>query len=168
MCNKEGGEVDDLLIYRVNEEEYLIVVNASNRHKDVEWMKAHLLGDVELIDISDDTALIALQGPKAMSILGKLTDENHLPVKYYTFKDNIDVLGISCMVSKTGYTGEDGYELYCKNEDATRLWELLIDAGSEEGLIPCGLGARDTLRLEAGMPLYGREMDDTISPLELV
>lgn len=166
LCNEEGGVVDDLLIYKMQEEEYLIVVNASNRHKDVEWMKAHLFGDVELLDISDDMALIALQGPQAMAILSKLTDANQLPIKYYTFKDKVNVSGISCMVSKTGYTGEDGYELCCKNEDAVKLWELLLDVGSEEGLIPCGLGARDTLRLEAGMPLYGHEMDDNISPIE--
>lgn len=166
MCNEQGGVVDDLLIYRINKEEYLIIVNASNRHKDVEWMKTHLFGQVELIDISDEVALIALQGPKARTILHKLLDENKLPEKYYTFKDKVDISGISCMVSKTGYTGEDGYELCCKNEDVVRLWELLLELGSDEGLIPCGLGARDTLRLEAGLPLYDHEIDDTISPIE--
>lgn len=166
MCYEDGGVVDDLLVYRVNVNEYMIVVNASNRHKDVEWMKSHLFGDAELTDISDETALIALQGPMSLSILGKLTDEAHLPVKYYTFKEDVNVLGISCMISRTGYTGEDGYEICCKNEDAVRLWELLLDAGKEYGLIPCGLGARDTLRLEAGMPLYGHEMDENITPVE--
>lgn len=166
MCYEDGGVVDDLLVYRVNVNEYMIVVNASNRHKDVEWMKSHLFGDAELADISDETALIALQGPMSLSILGKLTDEAHLPVKYYTFKEDVNVSGISCMISRTGYTGEDGYEICCKNEDAVRLWELLLDAGKEYGLIPCGLGARDTLRLEAGMPLYGHEMDENITPVE--
>ncbi|TAH68883.1 MAG: glycine cleavage system aminomethyltransferase GcvT [Anaerolineaceae bacterium] len=166
MCNEEGGVVDDVLIYRINGEEYLIVVNASNRHKDVEWMKAHLFGEAELLDLSDEMALIALQGPLSAIILGKLTDSDLLPVKYYTFKDNIDLSGINCMISKTGYTGEAGYEICCKNEDAVKLWEMLLDAGSDEGLIPCGLGARDTLRLEAGMPLYGHEMNDLISPIE--
>ncbi len=166
MCNEEGGVVDDVLIYRVSPEEYLIVVNASNRHKDVEWMKSHLFGEVQLLDISDDMALIALQGPLSTDIIGKISDINELPVKYYTFKENVDISGISCMVSKTGYTGEGGYELCCKNEDAAPLWELLLDAGADVGLIPCGLGARDTLRLEAGMPLYGHEMDDNISPIE--
>lgn len=166
MCNEEGGVVDDVLVYRISPEEYMIVVNASNRHKDVEWMKAHLFGDARLTDISDDMALIALQGPKATDILGKVTDIKELPVKYYTFRRNVNISGISCMVSKTGYTGEKGYELCCKNEDAVNLWELLLKAGADDGLIPCGLGARDTLRLEAAMPLYGHEMDDTISPIE--
>jgi aminomethyltransferase len=110
--------------------------------------------------------LLALQGPLSKSILTKLTDEKTLPIKYYTFKENVDIGGIKCMVSKTGYTGEEGYEIYCKNKDAVSLWELLLDKGSGEGLIPCGLGARDTLRLEAGLPLYGHEMDDSISPIE--
>ncbi|NLO09814.1 MAG: glycine cleavage system aminomethyltransferase GcvT [Clostridiales bacterium] len=166
MCNEEGGVVDDVLIYRISEEEYLVVVNASNRHKDVEWMKAHLFGEVRLSDISEELALIALQGPLSTDILGKISEVNELPIKYYAFKENVNVSGISCMVSKTGYTGEGGYELCCKNEDAVKLWELLLDAGADEGLIPCGLGARDTLRLEAGMPLYGHEMDDDISPIE--
>lgn len=166
MCNEEGGVVDDVLIYRISEDEYLIVVNASNRHKDVEWMRSHIFGEVELSDISDDMALIALQGPLSEEILTKISDASQLPTKYYTFKENVNVSGISCMVSKTGYTGEGGYELCCRNEDAVRLWELLLVAGAEDGLIPCGLGARDTLRLEAGMPLYGHEMDDNISPIE--
>lgn len=166
MCNGEGGVIDDLLIYRIDSEEYLIVVNASNRHKDVHWMKSHLQGDAELVDISDETALVALQGPLAESILSKLADASKLPKKYYTFKYNVDVAGTSCMVSKTGYTGEEGYEICCKNEDAVRLWELLLKAGKDDGLIPCGLGARDTLRLEAGMPLYGHEMDEEVSPIE--
>lgn len=166
MCNESGGVIDDLLIYRMNSEKYFVIVNASNRSKDVEWMKSRLFGDAILSDISDEMALLALQGPQVMTILGKLADIHELPAKYYTFKENVNVSGISCMVSKTGYTGESGYEICCKNEDAVRLWELLLEAGSEEGLIPCGLGARDTLRLEAGMPLYGHEMDDNVSPIE--
>ncbi len=166
MCNEEGGVVDDLLIYRKSADSYLIVVNASNRYKDVRWMKDHITGKVEFKDISDEVAQLALQGPKAHEIICKLTAEELLPVKYYSFKENVPVSGISCLVSKTGYTGEDGYELYCANEDATKLWEALLEAGQGEGLIPCGLGARDTLRLEAGMPLYGHEMDDSITPLE--
>ncbi len=166
MCNEEGGVIDDLLIYRINEEKYLIIVNASNRQKDVEWMRAHLSGDVELMDISDEMALIALQGPQSKTILSKLANVEELPTKYYTFKENVDVSGISSMISKTGYTGEEGYEICCKNEDAVKLWEQLLSVGSENSLNPCGLGARDTLRLEAGMPLYGHEMDDTISPIE--
>lgn len=181
MCNESGGVVDDLLVYKKNQEEYLIVVNAANRFKDVEWMKEHLSGEVEFADISDEISQLALQGPKAKEILCKLSGEEELPVKYYSFREHVPVGGIDCLISRTGYTGEDGYELYCRNEDAASLWELLLDAGnydlernakradSQEDymLIPCGLGARDTLRLEAAMPLYGHEMDDTISPVEM-
>jgi aminomethyltransferase len=165
MCNEEGGVVDDLLVYRKKEEDYLLVVNASNKDKDVEWIRRHLTGEVEFTDISDDIAQVALQGPKSKEIMVKLAEEEKLPVKYYSFTDHILVAGIPCLVSKTGYTGEDGYELYCRKEDATKLWDALLQAG-DTVLIPCGLGARDTLRLEAGMPLYGHEMDDTITPIE--
>ncbi|HHX12530.1 MAG TPA: glycine cleavage system aminomethyltransferase GcvT [Clostridiales bacterium] len=164
MCYDHGGVVDDLLIYRRGEGDYLLVVNASNRHKDVEFMKAHIRGNVEFNDISDDVALLALQGPDSKSILELLTDGDKLPVKYYTFVDNLNVAGVNCLVSKTGYTGEDGYELYCKPEDVVKLWDALM--ATDNGLIPCGLGARDTLRMEAGMPLYGQEMDENITPLE--
>jgi len=166
MCNEKGGVIDDLLVYKISGEQYFIVVNASNRRKDVQWMKSHLKGDAELIDISDEMALIALQGPMSTVILGKVADASKLPVKYYTFRTNVDIAGIDCMVSKTGYTGEEGYEICCRNEDAARLWELLLDVGRSDGLIPCGLGARDTLRLEAAMPLYGHEMDENVTPIE--
>ena len=166
MCNESGGVVDDLLIYRINGESYMLVVNAANRRKDVEWMKKHLFGQITFEDISDETALIALQGPKSNEILSKLAKSEELPTKYYTFRENIIVGGVSCLVSKTGYTGEDGYEIFCKPEEVVKVWEDLLTVGEEQGLIPCGLGARDTLRLEAAMPLYGHEMDETISPLE--
>ncbi len=176
MCNDYGGVVDDLLVYRKKEDEYLIVINAANRLKDVEWMRWHLVGEVDFQDISDEVAQLALQGPKSKEILCRITEEEKLPVKYYSFSEHVLVAGINCLVSKTGYTGEDGYELYCSNEDAEKLWNAILKAGnytgSKEGgegqnmVIPCGLGARDTLRLEAAMPLYGHEMDDNISPLE--
>jgi len=176
MCNDYGGVVDDLLVYRKKEDEYLIVINAANRLKDVEWMRWHLSGEVEFKDISDEVAQLALQGPRSKELLCKLTDEAALPVKYYSFSEHVSVDGIDCLVSRTGYTGEDGYELYCSNEDAVKLWNSILRAGNYVGgkaeredeniIIPCGLGARDTLRLEAAMPLYGHEMDDTISPLE--
>ncbi len=166
MCNEEGGVVDDLLVYRKAEDSYLIVVNAANLEKDVEWMESHLSGEVKFRNISDEVAQLALQGPKSKTILGKLAKEEELPVKYYTFSEQVSVAGIVCLISRTGYTGEDGYELYCDPKEAVTLWDALLEAGREEGLIPCGLGARDTLRLEAGMPLYGHEMDDTITPLE--
>jgi aminomethyltransferase len=166
MCYDNGGVVDDLVVYRINENKYLLVVNAANRMKDVEWMKAHLTGDVRFEDISDNVAQIALQGPKAPEILKKVADASSIPQKYYTFVEKGSVGGISCLVSRTGYTGELGYELYCAPQDAERLWDLLLEAGKGFGLIPCGLGARDTLRLEAAMPLYGHEMDETITPFE--
>ena len=166
MCYEDGGVVDDLIVYRYNQEKYLVVVNASNRHKDVEWMKSHLFGDVKLEDISDRVAQIALQGPASVKILSKLTGGQELPVKFYTFRDPVLVDGISCIVSTTGYTGESGYECYCDPADAPKLWNALLKAGEDEGLIPCGLGARDTLRLEAAMPLYGHEMDENVTPLE--
>lgn len=180
MCNENGGVVDDLLVYQKNPQEYLIVINAANRFKDVEWMKSHLIGEVEFMDISDEISQLALQGPRSKEILCKLTEEEKLPVKYYSFKEEVDVAGVRCLISRTGYTGEDGYELYCSNDDAVKLWNLLLTAGNYDTesntkmadakedyvIIPCGLGARDTLRLEAAMPLYGHEMDDTISPLE--
>lgn len=166
MCNEEGGVVDDLIVYKIRDNHYFIVVNASNKDKDFAWMMAHKLPGAELKDISAGVGQLALQGPKAEEILLKLTDKENLPVKYYTCLADRPVAGIRCIVSKTGYTGEDGYELYMDAGKAPELFEALIEAGKEEGLIPCGLGARDTLRLEAAMPLYGHEMDDTITPLE--
>lgn len=166
MCYENGGVVDDLLVYKMGETKYLIVVNASNKDKDYEWMKQHVFGNVTLRDISDEVAQIALQGPASDKVMEKLTDLEKLPKKYYSFTENVDVGGICCLVSQTGYTGEFGYEIYCAAADGPRLWNLLLEAGKETGLKPCGLGARDTLRLEAAMPLYGHEMDETITPLE--
>ena len=166
MCNDQGGCVDDLIVYRLNEEMYWVVVNASNRHKDFAWMHSHATGDVTVEDISDSIAQLALQGPAAKAILLQFVTENELPAKYYSFLNEVVIGGMKCLISQTGYTGEAGYELYLPNEDAPSLWNLLLEAGKDKGLIPCGLGARDTLRLEAAMPLYGHEMDDRISPLE--
>lgn len=166
MCNETGGVVDDLIVYKIREDHYFIVVNASNKDKDFSWMKAHESGDAVFMDISETVGQIALQGPRAHEILKKLASEEEIPVKYYSAVFDGHVAGISCIISKTGYTGEDGYELYMAAADAPAMWEALMEAGKDEGLIPCGLGARDTLRLEAAMPLYGHEMDDDISPLE--
>ncbi|MEG1623540.1 MAG: glycine cleavage system aminomethyltransferase GcvT [Raoultibacter sp.] len=166
LCYDEGGMVDDLLIYRLGETEYIAVVNAANKDKDIAWMGDHLLADTKMEDLSDVVAQLALQGPRAQAILAKVTREDLLPTRYYSFTRIVEVSGIPCLVSRTGYTGEDGFELYCAPEDALALWNILLTAGAEEGLIPCGLGARDTLRLEASMPLYGHEMDATIDPLE--
>ena len=166
MCYANGGVVDDLLVYKIKDGVYFIVVNAANRHKDVAWMRQNLFGNVELKDISDDVAQIALQGPEAEKILRKLTTEENIPAKNYTFVEKASVAGKACLVSRTGYTGEDGFELYTAPADAPALWNALLEAGGEYGLIPCGLGARDTLRMEAAMPLYGHEMDETVSPWE--
>lgn len=166
MCYEDGGTVDDLLVYKFGDEDYYVVVNASNRHKDFEHMKKNILPDTEIEDISDSVAQVALQGPEARNIMLKLMKEEDIPEKYYTAKRDVDIAGMNCLISYTGYTGEAGYEIYTANENAEKLWDTLLEAGKEFGLIPCGLGARDTLRLEASMPLYGHEMDETISPLE--
>lgn len=166
ICNERGGIVDDLIVYKFADDRYLLIVNAANKDKDYAWYKKHAQGDVKILDLSDRYAQLALQGPKASAVMARVADAAQLPAKYYTFKDNLSVAGINCLVSRTGYTGELGYELYCKPEEAERLAEGLLEAGKDEGLIPCGLGARDTLRLEAGMPLYGHEMSDDITPME--
>lgn len=166
MCNDNGGCVDDLIVYKRCDEKYFIVVNASNKDKDFAWMKAHEFKEATFTDVSSDYAQVALQGPNAMTILKKLTKEEYIPTKYYHAVFDGVVADIPCIVSKTGYTGEDGIELYLAKEYAEKMWDALLEAGKEDGLVPCGLGARDTLRMEAGMPLYGHEMDDEITPLE--
>ena len=166
MCNEQGGCIDDLLVYRIDDDKYWVIVNAANRKKDFEWMRSHIIDTVNITDESHLTAQIALQGPLSKEILLRLVRENSLPEKYYTYKGVSTINGKYCLVSQTGYTGENGYELYMRNEDAVDVWNSLLEAGRDKGLIPCGLGARDTLRLEAAMPLYGHEMDAEISPLE--
>ncbi|MEF9876763.1 MAG: glycine cleavage system aminomethyltransferase GcvT [Gordonibacter sp.] len=166
LCYDDGGMVDDLIVYRIDDEVFLVVVNAANKDKDVAWMADHLLEGTVMRDVSDEMAQLALQGPRALAILEGLADPAALPEKYYTFTREVDVAGAVCLVSRTGYTGEDGFELYCTPDQAAKLWRELLEAGADEGLVPCGLGARDTLRLEASMPLYGHEMDATIDPLE--
>ncbi|MDI9521445.1 MAG: glycine cleavage system aminomethyltransferase GcvT [Bacillota bacterium] len=166
VCNEQGGIVDDLIVYKFAEDEYFLVPNAANKDKVYAWFLKHQQGEAEILDVSDDYAQLALQGPKSKAIMSKLTDEDQLPQKYYSFVRDLPVAGIPCLVSRTGYTGELGYELYCAPDKAVELAKALLEAGKEEGLIPCGLGARDTLRLEASMPLYGHEMSDEITPLE--
>ena len=166
MCLPDGGTVDDLVVCKFGEDCYLVVVNAANREKDYAHMAANLLPDTEIEDISDQVAQLALQGPNAKEILAHLIDPELLPQKYYTAVREVIVAGIPCMISRTGYTGEFGYELYTAADDGPKLWKLLRQVGAEHGLIPCGLGARDTLRLEAAMPLYGHEMNETVTPLE--
>lgn len=166
MCYEDGGVVDDLLVYKYNNIDYLLVVNASNTDKDFEWLENHVFGNVEVKNVSHEYSLLALQGPEAQSILQKHVKEDLNEIEYYHFKDNINVAGINALVSRTGYTGEDGFELYLASEDGSKMWDLLLETGKEEGLVPAGLGARDTLRFEAGLPLYGQEIDKDITPLE--
>ena len=166
LCYEDGGMVDDLIIYRIDDTTFLAVVNAANKDKDVEWMAAHLLPGTEMRDISDEVAQIAVQGPAAERILSRVADAATLPTGYYTFTLHVEVAGFDCLVSRTGYTGEDGFEVYCAPDDAPAVWNALLEAGAADGITPCGLGARDTLRLEAAMPLYGHEMDETVDPLE--
>nr|WP_263327782.1 glycine cleavage system aminomethyltransferase GcvT [Neobacillus sp. Marseille-Q6967] len=167
MCYPDGGTVDDLLVYKLENEKYLLVINASNIDKDFEWMKQHVKGDVTLQNISNETAQLAIQGPKAEGILQKLTETNLSEIGSFKFAQHVNISGISdVIVSRTGYTGEDGFELYLAANKAEELWEKLLEAGSEDGLKPCGLGARDTLRLEARLALYGQELLSDISPLE--
>ena len=171
LCNERGGIVDDLVVCRRAADRYLLVVNAGNRGKDDAWISSRLRGDVRYADISDQVAQLALQGPKSGEILKKLCAAEDLPEKYYHFTENVPVhlpdgTVLSALISQTGYTGEFGYELYCGARDAAALWNGLLEAGKDEGLLPCGLGARDTLRLEAAMPLYGHELSDDISPKE--
>ncbi|MDO4547842.1 MAG: glycine cleavage system aminomethyltransferase GcvT [Clostridia bacterium] len=165
MCDENGGVIDDLIVYRYNEDQYMIVVNASNREKDFKWMCEHAFGDAKFEDESDSICQLALQGPKSRDIMKKLTADA-LPEKYYYFEPEVDIHSIPCIVSRTGYTNEFGYEIYADAEYALELWDAVMAAGEEFGLVACGLGARDTLRLEAGMPLYGHEMDETVTPLE--
>jgi aminomethyltransferase len=163
MCNESGGIIDDLVVCKMAEDRCLLVVNAANREKDAAWIRGRLTGEAVFEDVSDSFAQIALQGPASLGILSSLSDT--VPGKYYTLIEKGSVAGIPCIVSRTGYTGELGYELYCGPEDAPDLWERLLEAGKGT-LEPCGLGARDTLRLEAAMPLYGHEMDETVNPFE--
>lgn len=164
MCQPDGNTVDDLLVYRMKEDKFYIVVNASNRDKDREWIESNKFGDVHFEDISDSIGQIAIQGPNSEKVVEKLTHQ--IPQKYYTFMDDVDFAGKKVLISRTGYTGEDGFEVYCQAEDTPHLWNEVLKAGEEFGLIPCGLGCRDTLRFEAGMPLYGHELSESISPVE--
>lgn len=168
MCYENGGVVDDLLVYQRAENHYLLVVNAANTKKDLEWLKENLSEDAEIEDLSEKIALLALQGPLAGKILQKLVDDfDELGrIKYFKFAENMKVAGKSTLISRTGYTGEDGFEIYCDAQDAVELWRSILDAGREDGVLPCGLGARDTLRFEAGLPLYGQELSSEITPLE--
>lgn len=166
LCNQEGGTIDDLLVYKLSANKFLLVLNAANVVKDVAWLDKHNSENLNISNISRERAILALQGPKAESILQKLTEYPLATLKPFACTEDLLVDGVKMLVSRTGYTGEDGFELYLAAEDAPGLWEKIIAAGEEEGLLPCGLGARDTLRLEAGLLLYGQDLNEEISPLE--
>lgn len=162
LLNERAGVIDDLLIFRLEAERYLLCVNASRREVDYNWLADHAGDDVTVRDVSDSYGLLALQGPAAEGILQPLTGADLSSVQAFNFV-TAEVSGVRCLVSRTGYTGEDGFELYCPAEDGVRLWDALTDAGEVE---PAGLGARDTLRLEKGFSLYGHELDESTTPPE--
>jgi aminomethyltransferase len=166
MCYPDGGVVDDLLVYRIGAEDYLLIVNAANTDKDFDWMLDNMSGDVLLRNVSDEYAQLAVQGPKAEAVLQKLADVPLSEIKFYHFNGKAKIAGASAIVSRTGYTGEDGFEIYIAAGEAPRVWEELLAAGNEDGLVPVGLGARDTLRFEVALPLYGNEITKDITPLE--
>lgn len=167
MCYPDGGVVDDLLIYKFSNEHYYLVVNAANVDKDYQWMldnKAEF--DVDILNVSDQISEVALQGPKAQEILQKLTDTDLSQIKFFYCNRDVNIAGVKCLVSRTGYTGEDGFEIYTSNDQISKVWNEIINVGKGLGLKPAGLGARDTLRFEATLPLYGHEISKDITPLE--
>lgn len=166
LPNDQGGIVDDLLVYRWNENEYYLVVNASNIEKDWNWIVQHNTFGVEMENISDQLSLLAVQGPNAIKVIQKLTDVDLSNIPYYSFASG-KVAGLEdVIISNTGYTGAGGFELYVWNKDAKALWDAVFEAGAEYGILPAGLGCRDTLRLEKGFCLYGNDIDDNTSPIE--
>ena len=167
MCNEEGMVIDDILIYKYSNEDYVVVVNASNIEKDLAWFnKQGKKYKVEIQNISEKISQIAVQGPAAEAVLQKLTYCNLKNMQFYKFESGIYIAEKKCTISRTGYTGEDGFEIYCKNEDIRAIWHEILLTGKDKRLKGCGLGARDTLRFEAGLPLYGNEMSEEINPLE--
>jgi len=165
LCYPEGGIVDDLTVYRLAPDHFMLVVNASNIDKDWAWVTSHSEGRAQWTNVSDETALLAVQGPKAEGLVGRLADRDVTGIDYYHFARG-KVAGVEGLVSRTGYTGEDGFELYVAAGQAERLWSALLEAGRGDGIKPIGLGARDTLRLEMKYALYGNDIDQTTNPLE--
>jgi glycine cleavage system T protein (aminomethyltransferase) len=169
LCNEQGGIIDDVLAYAVKDGGYLLVVNAGNQDSDFEWIRRHAdqgAGlNASIVNVGRDWALIGVQGPRAAALVQRLTSDDLAGVSYYSFIEG-KVAQVDCVISRTGYTGEDGFELFCANDAAVPLWRALLGAGRADGIRPAGLGARDTLRLEAGMRLYGNDMDLKTNPLE--
>jgi len=166
LPNENGGIVDDLLVYRIDEKSYMLVVNASNIEKDWNWIQQYNTKDVEMHNISDKTSLLAVQGPKAAEALQSLTDVDLASMEYYTFVKGQFAGVDNVLISATGYTGAGGFEIYFDNEHADKIWDAIFEAGASLGIKPIGLGARDTLRLEMGFCLYGNDIDDNTSPIE--
>jgi len=164
--NGNGGIVDDLLVYRYDEEKFMLVVNAANIDKDWVWVNEQNTMGAELENASDDISQLAIQGPKAIEVLQKLTSINLSEIEYYTFVTGAIAGADDVIISNTGYTGSGGFELYMSNNDAVKVWNAIFEAGKEEGILPIGLAARDTLRLEKGFCLYGNDIDDTTSSIE--
>ncbi|RZK49941.1 MAG: glycine cleavage system aminomethyltransferase GcvT [Pedobacter sp.] len=166
LPNEEGGIVDDLLVYRIDEKTFMLVVNASNIEKDWNWIQKYNTDNVEMHNISDKTSLLAIQGPKAAEALQSLTDMDLASMEYYTFKKGVFAGVENVLVSATGYTGAGGFEIYFENQYAEKIWDAVFQAGAGYSIKPIGLGARDTLRLEMGFCLYGNDIDDNTSPIE--
>ena len=167
ICYADGGTVDDVLIYGCGQSEFLLVVNASNKDKDLSWLRENASGyAVSIEDESDSTAEVALQGPLAEKILQSVVNVDLTVLPYYSFLQGAQVAGCKAMVSRTGYTGEDGFEIYTSFQEVVAVWNALLESGAEQGIKPAGLGCRDTLRFEASMPLYGHELSSTITPVE--
>jgi aminomethyltransferase len=166
MPNDIGGLIDDLLVYKISKNDYLLVVNTSNIQKDLDWIKRHNSFGAEVTNISDSVSLLAVQGPKSVKVLQGLTDINLRDMESYTFTIGEFAHIPNALISATGYTGESGFEIYVENKYAAHLWEAIFDAGKDEGIEPIGLAARDTLRLEMGYCLYGNDINDSTSPLE--
>jgi aminomethyltransferase len=165
LCRPDGGIVDDCIFYKRSDTEYFVIVNASNTAKDLAWMREQVGDLVEIDDQSDATALIAVQGPRAVEVVASLAAPGLADVPGFHFADT-EIAGARCMAARTGYTGEDGFELACDAGDARRVWDAVLEAGAAHGALAIGLGARDTLRLEARLPLYGNDLDDSTTPLE--
>ena len=165
LCNEAGGIIDDVLVYAVADGGYLMVVNAGNQDGDFDWIKAHSSAPDGTFNVGRDWALIGVQGPRAVGLVARLSSAAVDDVRYYAFIEG-KVADVACVISRTGYTGEDGFELFCGNEDAVRLWRALLEEGQADGIRPAGLGARDTLRLEAGLRLHGNDIDASTNPLE--
>lgn len=167
LCQEDGGVVDDLLTYKANDEDIYLVVNAANIEKDFEWLKEKAKDfDVEVTNVSDETGEVAVQGPMAEKTVQKLTDYDLSSIPFFAFVRDVEIAGVNTMISRTGYTGEDGFEIYTKAEDIEKVWDAVLEAGEEFGIMPTGLGCRDTLRFEAALPLYGHEISEEITPLQ--